>query len=285
MSETAELPDPVPLACEIHGGGSGATLVLVAGTGYPGGTWPPDVVERLAAERSVLTFDHRGTGRTAGTGDVYSTRLFAADLAALLDERGTGPAHVVGHSMGGRVAQWLALDRPDLVLTLVLAASGPGQFSDRHAQPPGIPIRTAVGLAERGYEGYMREQIRSTFFTPWFAETHSDRVASLVDAFWSGRPTLEDYLKHVAARQAHRTTERLGEIDRPTLVLVGEEDTHVGGTGSHLEQSQFLAAAIVGAELRVISGAKHGFFWSHPDESVDALAGWANRHDPVPARG
>jgi pimeloyl-ACP methyl ester carboxylesterase len=285
VSEAAELPDRVPLAHEVHGDGPGSTLVLVTGTGYPGRTWPPDLVARLSAERPVVTFDHRGTGATPGTGDPYSTRLFATDLAGLLDDLATGPAHVVGHSMGGRVAQWLALDRPDLVRSLVLAASGPGQFSDRHRQPAGIPIHTALGLAERGYEGYLREQITSTFFTPRFAEAHPERVAWLVDAFWSGRPTLEQYLKHVAARQAHRTTERLAEIARPTLVLVGDEDTHAGGTGSHREQSEYLAAAIAEAELEVIRGARHGFFWSHPDETVAAIAAWAARHDPVRAHG
>ena len=286
MSKAAADPaDRVPLAHEVHAGGPGAAVVLVAGTGYPGSTWPPDLVERLAVDRPVITFDHRGTGGTAGTPDAYSTRLFASDLAGLLDDLRTGPAHVVGHSMGGRVAQWLALDRPDLVVTLVLAASGPGQFTDGHAQTAGIPVRTALRIAEAGYEGYMRDQISSSFFTTAFRAAHPDRVAWLVDAFWSDRPTLEDYLKHVAARQEHRTTERLAEIARPTLVLIGDEDTHVGGTGSHWEQSRYLASAIPNAELEVIAGAKHGFFWSHTDETAAAIGTWARRHDPVTIGG
>lgn len=285
MSEAVGLPQRVPLAHEVHGGGPGAALVLVAGTGYPGRTWSPDVVERLAASRAVVTFDHRGTGSTPGTPDPYSTRLFAVDLAGLLDDLGLGPAHVVGHSMGGRVAQWLAIDRSDLVGTLVLAASGPGQFSDRHHQTAGIPLRTALGIAESGYEGYMRNQITGTFFTPRFAQSHPDRVAWLVNAFWSGRPTLENYLKHVAARQEHRTTELLGDIRRPTLVLIGDADTHVGGTGSHWEQSHYLAQNIAAAELRVVGGAKHGFFWSHPQETAEIIAGWAARHDRAAVGG
>lgn len=285
MSEApAELPEPVSLAHEVHGGGAGAPLVLVAGTGYPGRTWPPDLLGALAADRPVVTFDHRGTGATPGTPGPYSTRLFASDLAGLLSDLGLDSAHVVGHSMGGRVAQWLALDHPALVRSLVLAASGPGQFSEAHRQTTGIPVPTALELVELGYEGYMRRQITRSFFTATYAEAHADRVGWLVDAFWGGRPSIEDYLKHVAARQEHRTTDRLGEIRQPTLVLIGDEDTHVGGTGSHWEQSQFLASAIDGAELRVIEGAKHGFFWSHTEETVAILAEWAARHDPVPAR-
>jgi len=284
VPDASELPDRVPLAHAVHGGGAGAPLVLVTGTGYPGRTWPPDLVERLAAHRAVVTFDHRGTGATPGTPDRYSTRLFAADLAALLDDLGLAPAHVLGHSMGGRVAQWLVLDRPDLARTLALAASGPGQFSQAHLQTAGVPVGTALGLVERGYEAYMRELITRSFFTPEFAGADPDRVEWLVRAFWDGRPQLEDYLKHVAARQEHRTTDRLAAISVPTLVLIGDEDTHVGGTGSHWDQSQYLATAIDGAELQVIHGAKHGFFWSHPDEVVDILSGWAAHHDPAQAR-
>ena len=284
MPDAPELPDPVSLAHTVHGGGAGAPLVLVTGTGYPGRTWPPDLVERLTVDRAVVTFDHRGTGATPGTPDRYSTRLFAADLAALLDDLGLGPAHVLGHSMGGRVAQWLVLDRPDLVRTLALAASGPGQFSPAHHQTAGVPVRTALGLIERGYEAHMRELITRSFFTPEFAKADPDGVEWLIGAFWDGRPQLEDYLKHVAARQEHRTTDRLAAISVPTLVLIGDEDTHIGGTGSHWDQSQYLASAIDGAELQVIHGAKHGFFWSHPDEVVDILSGWAAHHDPAPAR-
>jgi pimeloyl-ACP methyl ester carboxylesterase len=278
------LPDPVPLAHIVHGGGAGTPLVLVTGTGYPGCTWPPSLVERLATERAVVTFDHRGTGATPGTPDRYSTRLFAADLATLLDDVGLGPVHVLGHSMGGRVAQWLVLDRPDLVRTLVLAASGPGQYSPAHHQTAGVPVGTALGLAERGYESYMRELIGRSFFTPAFAEASPDRVEWLVRAFWDGHPPLEDYLKHVAARQEHRTTDRLAEIGVPTLVVIGDEDTHAGGTGSHWDQSKYLASSIDGAELQVIRGAKHGFFWSHPDEVAAVVSSWAADHDPAPAR-
>lgn len=284
MSEAPpELTERVPLAHAVHGDATGAPIVLVTGTGYPCRTWHPELVDALAAYRPVITFDHRGTGATPGTPGPYSTRLFAADLAGLLEDLGLGPAHVLGHSMGGRVAQWLVLDHPSLVRSLILAASGPGQFSDAHRQTTGIPVPTALGLIELGYEGHMRRQITTSFFTAGFAEAHPERVDWLVEAFWAGRPSIEDYLKHVAARQAHRTTDRLGEIRQPTLVVIGDQDTHVGGTGSHWEQSQYLASRIAGAEQRVIAGAKHGFFWSHPEETVRVIAEWTARHDAVPA--
>lgn len=270
-------PSAVALAHEIHGSAGGPAVVLIAGTGYPGTTWPDELVRPLGQRCTVVTFDHRGTGRTPGTPDSYSTRLFAEDVATLLAELGIDAAHIVGHSMGGRVAQWLALDEPGRVRSLVLAASGPGQFESGHRQTHGIPVRAAVGLIEHGYERYMRDLITRSFFTPAFSAAHPERVEWLIRAFWNDRPPLEDYLKHVAARQEHRTTDRLHEITQPTLVLIGDADTGVGGTGSHWDQSQYLAANIPGAELRVIADAKHGFFWSHPGPTVELLTAWIDR--------
>jgi len=268
---------PVSLAHDVRG--SGPPLVLVAGTGYPGATWPADLVEPLAERHTVVTFDYRGTGATPGTPHRYSTRLFAADLAGLLDELGLADVHLLGHSMGGRVAQWLVLDAPGRVRSLVLAASGPGQFDRDRPQTAGIPVSAALRLIELGYMGYIDSQIRRTFFTEAFAAAQPDRIVWLVSAFWRHRPSLEDYLKHVAARQEHRTTERLDEIDHPTLVLIGDRDTHVGGTGSHWDQSVYLAAQLPNAELRVIEGAMHGFFWSHTAETVAIMARWIGAHE------
>lgn len=259
--------------------GSGPPLVLIAGTGYPGATWPSDLVDSLSSRYTVITYDHRGTGGSPGSADRYSTRLFAADLVALMDELGLPEAHVLGHSMGGRVAQWVALDAPSRVRTLILAASGPGQFDPERPQTRGIPVAAALRLIEEGYEAYIRGLIGRTFFPEEFARANPDRVTELVRAFWDHRPSLEDYLKHIAARQEHRTTDRLAGITQPSLVVIGDLDTHVGGTGSHWEQSRYLAEHLPNAELRVIPGAKHGFFWSHPRETIDALIDWIDRHE------
>jgi len=265
-----------PIAYDLHG--SGTPFVLIAGTGYPGATWPSEFVRALAERHAVLTFDHRGTGGTPATADAYTTRLFAEDTARLMDELGLEAAHVLGHSMGGRVAQWIALDRPDRVRSLILAASGPGQFRDDKPVTRGVPVHTAVALIEHGYEAYMRGHMRETFFTPEFARDHPEIVDWLHDAFWRNKPDVESYLKHVVARQTHQTADRLGEIRAPTLVLIGDRDTAAMGTGVHTEQSDYLLTHIPGATKAVIAGAAHGLFWSHPRETAAALLDWTARH-------
>jgi pimeloyl-ACP methyl ester carboxylesterase len=254
--------------------GDGPPLLLIAGTGYPGTTWPSELIERLAEGCTVITFDHRGTGESPAPHGHYSSRLFAADSLRLLDELRIDSAHLIGHSMGGRVAQWMALDAPDRVRSLILAASGPGQFDDSRPVTRGVPLAAAVALAEHGYRGYLERQITRTFFTPEFAARHPESVRRLIDAFWERRPSIEAYVRHVIARQEHDTTRWLDRIMQPTLVLVGDRDTHQGGTGSHWDQSQYLAAHIPNAELAVIEGAAHGYFWSHAQASAEIVMKW-----------
>lgn len=264
--------------------GSGDPLLLVAGTGYPGGTWWPRTVDLLAERWTVITYDHRGTGRTSGPTGEFSTRTLAADALGLLAALGVGPALVLGHSMGGRVAQWMALDGADRVEGLVLAASGPGPLPGSRGHTLGVPVRAAAGMVELGYREYIRQVQRQTFFTEEFAAAEPETVEWLADAFWAGRPSLVDYFQHVAARQQHDTVTLLPRVRQPTLVLVGDQDTHRRGTGSHLEQSEYLAAALPRAVLSVLPGVKHGFLWQEPRRSVAEIERWlAVRAGSVPA--
>ncbi|CAN5181688.1 alpha/beta fold hydrolase [soil metagenome] len=270
--------EPAGRAVSFEVRGRGVPLVLVAGTGYPGATWDGDIVGPLAERHTVVTFDHRGTGATPASAEHLSTRLFARDALDLMSSLGLEPAHVVGHSMGGRVAQWMALERPDRIRTLVLAASGPGQFRDDRPVTRGIPVHAAKELVELGYERYMAEHTRKTFFTQEFAAAHPERVERLFRLFWDHRPDIESYLRHVVARQEHQTADRLGEIRMPALVLIGDRDTQMMGTGSHTEQSDFLAQHLPNAEKRVIEGAAHGYFWQMPERTVEILLDWTATH-------
>jgi pimeloyl-ACP methyl ester carboxylesterase len=270
MTVQTRAVEPIDLAHEVRG--SGPPVVLLAGTGYAGATWGDALHDGLAARFTVVSLDYRGTGDTPGTEDDYSTRLFAADAAALIDKLGLGPAHALGHSMGGRVAQWLALDSPDRVRSVVLAASGPGEYRPGHEPQFGIPLANAIALIEKGYERTMADQIRATFFTPEFLQRSPGTADGLIAAFWDHRPQLKDYLKHVIARQGHYTVDRLADLTQPTLVIVGDRDTHAGGTGSHLDQSRYLADHLPNAEFQVMPGLAHGLFWQDPEPVVAAVS-------------
>ena len=259
--------------------GSGEPVLLIAGTGYPGTTWHPDFVSALARDFAVVTFDHRGTGSsTAGVGP-YTTRQLAQDALAVLSDVG-GCGHVVGHSMGGRVAQWLAVQSPESVASLVVASSGPGAAGPADPTQVGIPVPTVLGLLEHGYSGQIAAVQRRSFFTDAYAETHSAMVEWLHAAFWAGHPPIDEYLKHVQARQAHDARAEAATISCPTLVVVGDLDRHRGATGSHYDQALELHRLIPRSEFVVLPGLRHGIFWQGIDESVALLRSWFGRSAP-----
>ena len=98
--------------------GRGEPLLLIAGQATAMDGWGP-TAEALAEHFRVIRFDHRGIGGSSnGDADRYTTRLLAADAATVLQAAGADSAHVYGHSMGGRIAQWLAIDHPQYVRAL-----------------------------------------------------------------------------------------------------------------------------------------------------------------------
>ena len=256
--------------------GSGPPLLLVAGTGLPGATWRIGPSAQLAAGGfTVITYDHRGTGGSDKPDMDYSTHMFAADAVGLLQALDIPQAHVLGHSMGGRVVQWLALDHPEQVRSLVLAAGSPGEIDSRNPVMRGIPLNDAVQLAEKGYEGFIRSLFASPFFfTPEFCRDRPDVIQGLTDTFWANHPPLKLYLRHTIARQQHQTAERLHEITVPTLVIAGSEDIVTG----NVLVGQYLAEHIPGAEFKTVDGSAHMIFWQKPVETCSAIVEFLRRH-------
>lgn len=254
--------------------GRGSALLLVAGTGYPGATWCPELLDLMASDHTVVTYDHRGTGDTVGETDGLTTRGLAADALGLLQALDIDSAHVLGHSMGGRVAQWMALDGGPRVTSVILAASGPGPLPGSTGHTRGVPAAAAAGMVELGYQEYVRRVQRQTFFTEQFCVEQPASVEWLAQAFWEHRPSVLDYFRHVAARQEHDTVDRLQDIHQRCLVLVGDLDTHRRGTGSHVEQSQYLASALPDATLSLLPDVKHGFLWQEPASAYGRIKSW-----------
>lgn len=218
--------------------GTGVPVLLIAGqaTGMDG--WGRFAHE-LARDFRVIVADHRGIGES-GLGDPsrYSTRLFASDVDAVLDEAGIAAAHVVGHSMGGLVAQWLAVDDPGRVRRLVLLSTTAGDHSAERRD------RSAVGDLLSGD----RERMVPLFFDGTWARTHPDEV----EAFFTrvaGRPALRG---HFAASRDHDTTDVLGRIRAETLVVHGIHDAL-----APVAHARVLAERIPGAALLELD-ARHG---------------------------
>lgn len=241
----ATADDGVPIAFEEHG--TGVPLLLIAGqaTGMHG--WGPFALA-LAADHRTIVFDHRGIG-DSGAGDPtrYSTRLFADDALAVLDAAGVSAAHVLGHSMGGRVAQWLAAEHPTRVRRLVLIGT---TATDRAGGPDERRDPAAIADLLSGD----RERMVPLFFDAGWAEANPEAVAGFFDRVAS-RPALRG---HFAASRDHDAREVLGRIRAETLVIHGRGDAL-----TPLAHARLLAAAIPRARLLEFD-ARHGLHLDTP---------------------
>lgn len=273
---TVNLPTGVHLYYESHG--AGEPLVLIPSTAFSGEVWKPYQVPALAKSLNLIIHDPRGAGRSTASQQVYTIQQMANDVVALLDHLKIPAVHLLGHSMGGRIALEMALDFPGRVKSLVMAASGSGQA----ARPgpdciPGLPHWLVIRLVEKGFEKALREEFcdTSAFFTQDYRDKHPDKVEEFFQLAWATHSKLPEYIHLIIARHNWEATHRLGDVRCPTLVLIGDNDS---ARSNHLAQAETLTKRIAGAELKVLEGQSHGFFWQAPDETHHVILDWVKRH-------
>jgi 3-oxoadipate enol-lactonase len=207
--------------------------------------WRPLAEEWSARDRRVLAIDARGHGRSSWDGRPFTVAEMAEDAASVLDELALRDVGVLGVSMGGCTAQALALDRPDLVGSLVLVDSTSSYGPDR------------VALWEQRAqqaEGSERADLLGFQLTRWFTDAFREAqpdVAARVSEIFTGT-TKSAHAAASRALGAFEVTDRLGQITVPTLVLVGEEDY-----ATPPEMSKTLHAGIPDSRLVVLPDARH----------------------------
>jgi pimeloyl-ACP methyl ester carboxylesterase len=186
--------------------------------------------------------------------------MFAQDVIALMDHLKAEDAIIVGHSMGGRVAQLLALDCPGRVKKLVLVSTG-----SHYPKTKGLPLKICKEMIEWGYERYERDHSILVGFTDEFVKNHSERVERYLKVRMQNLCPVEFYLRHLLARQGHDTSGRLKDIRQPTLILVGEDDRNMTSEVNHRMSSDILANGIPNSKLVVLQNERHSYFFANPD--------------------
>ncbi len=273
---TAALPTGVELYYEVHG--SGEPLLFFPSTAFSAGVWKPYQVPALAQSLQLILHDPRGCPRSRVSQQVYTIEQMASDAAALLDHLDIPAAHLIGHSMGGRVALTMALNFPGRVKSLIMAAGGSGLVPRPGPDcVPGLPLWLVLGLVEKGYEKCLRDEYcdSEVFFTRNFRARHPERVEEFFRVARATHAGLSEYLQLSIARHNWEATHRLGDVHCPTLVLIGNHDR---ARSDHLVQAQALTERIPGAELQVLDGQSHGFFWQAPEETNQVILDWVMRH-------
>ncbi|WKU43544.1 alpha/beta fold hydrolase [Streptomyces sp. VNUA116] len=223
--------------------GDGTPLVLLAGQANNHHWWDGVRGDFQDAHRTI-TLDYRGTGASDKPDEPYSTEGFARDVIAVLDALGVERAHVYGTSMGGRVAQQLAVRHPERVSALVLGCTSPG---GRHAVERSDDVRRSLARPAPAAE----QALRALMYTPaWPAATAGpSRVL--------GDPAMPAYARrrHLAASNGHDAWDALPGVGAPTLVVHGGDDLLNPAANGRL-----LADRIPGARLHLIPGARHAYF-------------------------
>jgi pimeloyl-ACP methyl ester carboxylesterase len=239
--------------------GVGAPLLLIHGLGYARWGWEP-VADRLAERFRVLLFDNRGIGESEVPPGPYTAAAMAEDAAQVLDEAGAARAHVIGTSLGGMVAQELALAHPERLDRLVLVATTPG---GRGAFP--LPQRTLALIAEApslAPETALRRFVENALAP--------DAPDALVERIYAHRlaapPDPAGWQAQAAAGTGFDALDRIGSIAAPTLILHGTEDGVVDPRNAAL-----LAERIPDSRVRLFEGRGHLLFWEDPDGFADAV--------------
>jgi pimeloyl-ACP methyl ester carboxylesterase len=237
--------------------GSGEPMLLVNGLAADHTGWAPQF-DGLSRHFDVVVFDNPGIGQTTGPPGPYTTELFADAAAALLGELGLERVHVVGASMGGAIAQQIALRHPGRVRSLAVHCS----FARADAQLRAL-LRNWQACADALPLLDLVRQLWLWVFTPRHYAEHGDALAELE------REVLEapfpqsaaQFREQAEACLAHDVLDRLGEIRAPTLVTVGDSDRL---TPPH--HSFAIRERIPGALLHVWPAMGHAPFWEAPDE-------------------
>lgn len=254
------MPDGGQVACDEIG--SGPPLVLVSGLGGLASFWR-GFAEACAGQFRVITYDYRGTGRSGALAGPTSIRAMADDLLALLDDLGTGPVRLVGHSTGGPIAQRIAIDRPEAVSRLVLSAT--------FARPCPYMRRLFDGrlqiLDGLGLDPY-RLHAATVLYPPWWIAAN-DRLLEeeLIAAAARARPDDAAAIRaRIEAIIAHDCLDALPGIACPTQVVVAADDAI---TPAYL--SRTIAEAIPGARLTMLPDGGHYAVRTRPDFYCDAV--------------
>ncbi|MBX9432086.1 alpha/beta hydrolase [Ralstonia pseudosolanacearum] len=246
--------------------GSGPTVVILPSLGR--GSEDYDEVARLLAADGlrVLRPQPRGIGQSKGPMANLDMHAFAADVAAVLDQEKTGPVVVVGHAWGSQPARMLAVDRPDLVRGLVMAAASAGKLPPGSNEKPYGRLREAIdGSGNLALpEAKRLEYLRQAFFAPghdpkpwlggWYPDTHHAqahaRNVTPVDAYFAGGtvPMLDLQAQYDAVVVPNVFKPMLG--DRVTVEVIPN-----AGHAMAPEQPAAMSRAIASFARRVYAGA------------------------------
>jgi pimeloyl-ACP methyl ester carboxylesterase len=244
--------------------GTGDPVLLVHGLGLSGGAWWR-TVEALAPSTRVITFDHRGIGQSESLTYAYTTEAMADDAVSILDELALDRVHLYGFSLGGMVAQQIALRHPSRVASLVLGATHSG------GRRAAFPESDVMAFFRR--RAVMPQEEAAWASVPYNYGPRSraeqvDRIADDIDRRLRNPFNERAYRAQLLAASLHNCYRRLDRIRAPTLVVHGARDRIIPVANAYKT-----ADLVPGAKLKILEDAGHLYPTEEPtvDEDIGSF--------------
>lgn len=253
----------IDLHYQVHG--SGDPVLLLHGLGSHGLDWEFQL-PALSKHYQVITIDLRGHGDSGSGTERLTIPAMAGDVVALLDHLGLASAHVVGFSLGGMVAQQLALDAPDRLRSLCLINTGPHALSGRLQRYGQLTLRKlvicALGMERLG--AYLSRRL--------FPHPEQAHLATRFRRQMAAMPA-RNYLNCLGALRRWDISSRLPEIQTPCLIIASDQDY------TPVEAKRAVAAQIPGATLAIVEDSRHASPMDQPAAINRLLLDFINRRE------
>jgi pimeloyl-ACP methyl ester carboxylesterase len=253
--------------------GQGEPLLLIQGMSANHLHWGDDFLGLLREDFELIAYDHRGIGHSDRVGEPFTISELADDALGLLDALDLQSVHVMGISMGGMIAQELALAHPERVRTLTLGCTYCGGAGSRTTD-----AEIVQRLGELFLTGRTEEALRYGFevnVSPAYAQdpAHYEQVTRIAAELPA---SLDVLMLQMQAIAAHDTSERLPALAVPTLVIHGSEDRMLPA-----ENGRMIAGLVPGARLELLQDVGHAFWWERPELVAQMLREHATAAAPA----
>ena len=244
--------------------GNGRPLLVLNGLAATSADWDPSFIDRLSSANDLVLLDNRGIGASTDDGAPFSIAKLAADTTQAIEALDLGTISVLGWSMGGFIAQTVALDHPNCVHKLILLSTDPGGADAELSS-------SAVRAQLTDMSGTSHEQARRLLFLLFPKNVAESIYREFGDTVAAARAQLAPELVHrqsVAMDAWHRdgVGDRLRSLRAPTLVATGTEDIVIPPSNALA-----LVDAIPGAWLAQFSGGGHAFIAQYPRQVADLI--------------
>ena len=252
------------------------TILLVNGLGSQMTRWPEAFCEKLAAKGyRAIRFDNRDTGLSTWPSEAYTLKDMAQDAVAVLDTAGVRQAHIAGVSMGGMIVQRVALDHPGRVLSMTSIMSTTGAADAFKSMPEAAAVLNVPPPDPKAdFEAYVQNRMANarTIGSPAWPWTDEENRARVIAEYKRAFNPVGVGRQRKAVEADGDRTSALGGLKIPVVVLHGADDPLLMPVGG-----EATAAAIPGAELRIIPGMGHDLPPGLYDIFVDAITAAASR--------